>query len=54
MLTWNDCLKELSAAMPGTDLVRLINKQTLNSKSGALRTLFTTLFIIGDLENIIL
>ena len=47
IFTWNDCLRELSAAIPETDLVIVINQQTLNNKvSASLRTLFITLFVI--------
>ena len=46
-LTWNDCLRELSAAMSDPALVIVINKQILNNTASAkLRTLFITLLVI--------
>ena len=47
ILTWNGCLRELSAAVPETDLVIVINERTLNNTVNTpLRTLIKTLLII--------
>ena len=52
ILTWNDCLRELNAALPETDLLIVINEQTLNNAARAsLRTLFITLFVICYLKH---